>query len=203
MKHLIFCCLLVHLIISCTDKQIGPKSINHTSLELDHQSNGVQSGVSSSEQGSGLFARKTYNGISYTVDLMNAVDFVSRKGEKLDLSERLELSKESVAILKIDLQNIKETSVFESSKIMMEKEDALKYLVGQISADFSIEQSGESISPTGVEYDPGISEPDNIKVFLFFNKMNLNKPASVLYYDRLFGSGLMRFNINNGKKSKS
>lgn len=203
MKHLTFYCLLVHLIISCTDKQIDPKSINHTSLELDHQSNSEQSEFSYLEESSERFAQKTYNGISYTVDLMNAVDFVSRKGEKLNLSERLELSKESVAVLKIDLQSNKETSVFESSKIMMEKEDALKYLVGQISADFSIEQSGESISPTGVEYDPGISEPDNIKVFLFFNKINLNKPASVLYYDRLFGSGLMRFKINNEKKSKS
>lgn len=203
MKHLTLFYLLASMIISCTDKQIEPKSINDSSLELDHQFNGEQSDVSSSEAHSERVAQKTYNGISYTVDLMNAVDFVSRKGEKLSLSERLELSKESVAILKIDLQNIKETSVFESSKIMMDKEDALKYLVGQISADFSIEQNGASVSATGVEYDPGISEPDNIKVFLFFNKINLNKPASVLYYDRLFGSGLMRFKINNGKKSRS
>lgn len=203
MKHLTFYCLLVHLIISCTGKQIDPKSINHTSLELDHQSNSEESGVSSLEESSERFVQKTYNGISYRVDLMNAVDFVSRKGEKLNLSERLELSKESVAVLKIDLQSNKETSVFESSKMMMDKEDALKYLVGQISTDFSIEQNGASVFASGVEYDPGVSEPDNIKVFLIFNKINLNKPASVLYYDRLFGSGLMRFNINNGKKSRS
>lgn len=202
MKHLTLFYLLANLIISCSSKQIEPKSINKTSLELDHQFNGKQSEASSEEHSEG-FAQKTYNGISYTVDLMNAVDFVARKGEKLNLSERLELSKESVAILKIDLQSMKETSVFESSKIMMDKEDALKYLVGQISTDFSIEQNGASVSATGVEYDPGVSEPDNIKVFLFFNNINLNQPASVLYYDRLFGSGLMRFKINNGKKSRS
>ncbi|WP_300660004.1 hypothetical protein [Fluviicola sp.] len=203
MKHLTLFYLLASMIISCTGKQIEPKSMNKTSLELNHRFKGEQSEVSPSEEHSEGFAQKAYNGISYTVDLMNAVDFVSRKGEKLSLPERLELSKESVAILKIDLQNMKETSVFESSKIMMDKEDALKYLVGQISTDFSIEQNGASVSATGVEYDPGISEPDNIKVFLFFNKINLNEPASVLYYDRLFGSGLMRFKINNGKKSRS
>ena len=181
MKLLILCCLLVSMIISCTGKQIEPKSMKEDSSMSGDQFTGEQSAVSSQEKYSNGFAAKTYNGISYTVDLINAVDFVTRKGEKLDLSERLELSKESVAILKIDLQNVKETSVFESSKITMNKEDALKYLVGQISADFSIEQQGESLSPVGVEYDPGISEPDNIKVFLFFNNINLNQPASVFW----------------------
>lgn len=199
MKYLMLFCLFSSLVFSCTDnKQIGPESISKVSaktesLDSDHPDN--SSGESDRRTDSG----KTYNGIHYTVNLLNAVDFVARKGEKPDLKERLELSKESVAILKIDLRNQKETSVFESTKMTMNKEDALKYLIGQVATDFTIEQDGKSIAPTGVQYDSGVSEPDNIKLFFFFNQVNLNQPVSVLYYDRMFGSGLMRFNINNGK----
>lgn len=198
MKHLITCCLLAVLITSCSDEQIESKSINESTVQVgntESQNSELPKGESSTDKLTG----KRYNGVNYTVSLINAVEFVTRKGEKLELSERMELSKESVAILKIDLQNSKETSVFESSKMTMNKEDALKYLVGQISTDFNIEQDGQSISPLGVEYEAGISEPHNIKVFLFFNKINLNKPSSVIYYDRLFGAGLMRFKINNRK----
>jgi hypothetical protein len=197
MKNLILFCLLVGIISSCKSEQVNdPKSKEQSTADVWNFGNNQ---TVNAEGKSDRISAKTYNGVKYTVDLINAVDFVSRKGEKLELSERLELSKESVAILKIDLQSMKETSVFESSKITMDKEDAMKYLVGQISNDFSIEQNGESISPAGVEYDAGISEPDNIKVFLFFNRIDLNKPSSALYYDRLFGAGLMRFKITKGK----
>jgi hypothetical protein len=197
MKHLTVLSLLASIFVSCSGEQTKPESVNNPKLEIGTDTH--QSDASVGEPDNDKAASKMYNGVKYTIDLINAVDFVSRQGEKLELSERMELSRESVVILKIDLQNIKETSVFESAKITMNKEDALQYLVGQISNDFSIEQNGESKSPTGVQYDAGISEPDNIKVFLFFNNINLNKPSSALYYDRLFGAGLMRFKINNGK----
>jgi hypothetical protein len=196
MRDLILFCLWALVITSCSDKQMKPKSMNGVALEVGNpDSNETNNSIERSKSGS--IAVKIYNGVSYSIDLINAVDFVTRKGEKLDLSERLELSKESVAILKIDLNNIKETSVFESSKMTMNKEDALQYLVGQILDDLTVEQNGQSISPVGVEYDAGVSGSQTIKVFLFFNNINLNKPSNAVYYDRLFGAGLMRFKINN------
>lgn len=202
MKHLTVISLLVALITSCSGGQIGPKSIDGSTMEVGQLAN-ERPNVSDNGLADSKSRTKVYNGITYSVNLINAVDFVSRKGEKLELSERLELSKECVAILKIDLKNSKETSVFESSKMTMNREDAMQYLVGQISNDFSVEQNGESISPLGVEYDAGIAQPDNIKIFLFFNKINLDKSSSVVYYDRLFGAGLIRFNLNNRKQPRS
>ena len=141
------------------------------------------------------FASKTEHGITYSIDLMNGVDFVSRKGEKLEMEDRLELMKETVAILTIDLNNPKETDVFESSKITMEKEDAMNYLVGNIASDIEIKQGKNTFSPSGIEYDAGISKPEQLRVFIYFNNIKLNQPSSVVLYDRLFGSGLLRFNI--------
>lgn len=141
------------------------------------------------------FASKTENGITYSIDLMNGVDFVSGKGERVEMADRMELIKETVAILTIDLNDIKETDVFESKKMTLDREDAMNYLVGNIASDIEIKQGKKTFSPSGVEYDAGISKPSQLRVFIYFNNININQPSSVVLYDRLFGSGLLRFNI--------
>lgn len=141
------------------------------------------------------FASKTENGITYSIDLMSAVDFVSRKGEHIDMADRMELMKETVVILTIDLNNAKESDVFESEKLTMSREDAMNYLVGNIASDIEIKQGKNSISPSGVEYDAGISKPSELRVFIYFNNIKTNQPSNVVFYDRLFGSGLLRFNF--------
>ena len=77
----------------------------------------------------------------------------------------------------------------------MEIEDAMNYLVGIIVSDIEIKQGEKTISPTGVQYDAGISKPGQLRVFIYFNNVKINQPSSVVVYDRLFGSGLLRFNI--------
>lgn len=190
----IFLCLIPLVLFSCSEKEDDKVAVaNSSSLEtgnnLDSKSR------QTAEESDKSFASKTENGITYSFDLMNAVDFVSRKGEQVELADRMELMKETVAILTIDLNNSKETDVFESSKMTMEKEDAMNYLVGNIASDIEIKQEGKTISPIGVEYDAGISKPSQLRVFIYFNNLKVNQPSSVVLYDRLFGSGLLRFNI--------
>lgn len=180
------------ILIGCSEKGADKVVVNSgSSFEIADQK-------STSDEVNGpdeTVVSKTENGITYSVDLMNAVDFVSRKGEQIELADRMELMKETVAILTIDLNNTKETDVFESSKITMEREDAMNYLVGSIVSDIEIKQGGKTISPTGVQYDTGISKPGQLRAFVYFNNVKINQPSSVVVYDRLFGSGLLRFNI--------
>lgn len=196
MKYLIITCSLAVLLNACNEQR-NPESTGGVTLSNSQEgmvsyqkmkeSGGVQQRVSSKE----------HNGIVYAVDVMNAVEFLSGKGEQIPLEDRLKLSKESVAILTIDLNSNKETSVFESARITMDKDDALSYLVGAISTDVTIEQDKKEYTPTGVQYDSGVSEPDKLKVFLFFKEIHSDQPMSFVYYDRLFGSGLLRFKIIN------
>lgn len=201
MMNRILFCLSALIFIGCSEK--GENSIvgTSTSIPLDEEvygqepkSDQLPNGVDQS------FASKTENGITYSIDLMSAVDFVSRKGEQIELADRMELMKETVAILTIDLNNTKETDVFESSKMTMEREEAMNYLVGNIASDIEIIQGKKTLSPKGVEYDAGISKPSQLRVFIYFNNIKIDQPSSVVLYDRLFGSGLLRFNILNNRK---
>lgn len=193
MKSWILFCFSALMFIGCSEK--GEENIvaNSSPLELVQDQELKPEQTLKKENTS--FASKKERGITYSIDLMNAVDFVSRKGEKLEMGDRMELMKESVAILTIDLNNPKERDVFESSKITMEREDAMNYLVGNIASDIEIKQGKETFSPSGVEYDAGISKPSQLRVFIYFNNIKANQPSSVMLYDRLFGSGLLRFNI--------
>lgn len=193
MKSWILFCFSALMFIGCSEK--GEENIvaNSSPLELVQDQELKPEQTLKKENTS--FASKKERGITYSIDLMNAVDFVSRKGEKLEMGDRMELMKESVAILTIDLNNPKERDVFESSKITMEREDAMNYLVGNIGSDIEIKQGKETFSPSGVEYDAGISKPSQLRVFIYFNNIKTNQPSSVVFYDRLFGSGLLRFNI--------
>jgi hypothetical protein len=190
-RILLYLCPFVF--IGCSEKGADDVEVTGgSSLEIsaDQKSESDQANMSDRTA-----ASKTENGITYSVDLMNAVDFVSRKGEQIELADRMELMKETVAILTIDLNNSKEIDVFESSKMTMEKEDAMNYLVGSIVSDIEIKQGGKTIAPAGVQYDAGVSKPGKLRVFIYFNNVKINQPSSVVVYDRLFGSGLLRFNI--------
>jgi len=195
MMNRILFCLSVLIFIGCSEE--GENNIVGTSSNIplgdaeDQEAKSTQTPKGADQS----FASKTENGITYSFDLMNGVDFVSRKGEQVELTDRMELLKETIAILTIDLNNIKEADVFESSKITMEKEDAMNYLVGNIASDIEIKQEGKTISPAGVEYDAGISKPSQLRVFFYFNNIKVNQPSSVVFYDHLFGSGLLHFNI--------
>ena len=193
MMNRILLCVFPLILIGCSEKGTDKVDVTSgTSLEITADQKSESDQVTESDK---TVASKTENGITYSVDLMNAVDFVSRKGEQIELADRMELMKEAVAILTIDLNNNKETDVFESSRITMEREDAINYLVGSIVSDIEIKQGEKTISPTGVQYDAGISKPGQLRVFIYFNNVKINQPSSVVVYDRLFGSGLLRFNI--------
>lgn len=193
MQNRILFCLSLLIFIGCSEKGEDKVVGSNSSIEVTRDQNPKL--LETIKDSDNSFASKTENGITYSIDLMNGVDFVTRKGEQVEFADRMELIKETVGILTIDLNDTKETDVFESSKMTMAKEDAMNYLVGSIASDIEIKQGGKTVSPSGVEYDAGISKPSQLRVFIYFNNIKINQPLNVVVYDRLFGSGLLRFNI--------
>lgn len=139
-------------------------------------------------------AVKTHNNVRYAVTLMSAIQFIEQKGEQVAESDRESLSKESVLIVTYNTDQNKE--VFDSPEMTMDRDQATQYLVGAISEDISIEQNGKTLVPTGALYEKSLGEMGQLRAFLYFEAIDVSQPARVVYYDRLFGSGFMRFTVN-------
>lgn len=138
---------------------------------------------------------KTLNGITYSFRLMSALEFLERKGELVAESDKTELIKEVVLIATFKNSEAHK-SIFEASQITMDQEAATQYLVGTLADDLTLEQGGKSITPSGVQYEKSIAEMGQLRAFFYFNEINEAKKTKIIYYDRLFGAGLIRFTIN-------
>lgn len=138
---------------------------------------------------------KTFNGITYSFKLMSALDFLKHKGELVAESDKKELSKEVVLIATFKNSEAHK-SIFEADQITMDQEAATQYLVGTLAQDLTLEQGGKSIVPSGVQYEKSIAEMGQLRAFFYFDGINGAKKTKIIYYDRLFGAGLIRFTIN-------
>lgn len=133
---------------------------------------------------------ETHNDVRYKIDLLSAKDFIERKGERVAKSDVQKLKKESVLILEMHV-NDRVKSALESSKMVMSKEDAVSYLMSGIIKDVTIGQKKETFKPYEVLYDGHLTGANKLRVFLFFQDVDLNKTSKIQFYDRLFGAGLI------------
>lgn len=137
---------------------------------------------------------KTHNGITYSFRMMSATDFLTTKGEQVVAADRAELEKETVVIVTFNSSK-KGSDIFELEQMTIDKEAAIQYLIGALGNDVTIEQAGESFKPKGVHYETSFGEIGHLRAFLYFDGVRLSNSAKVVYYDRLFGAGLLRFEI--------
>lgn len=188
--NVVICFLLLS---SCRESILSERDGHDSILASNHEIRLEDNNkhISSNKKGT-----KTYNGISYSFHIMNASDFISKKGEKVEAADQAELNKESVMIVTFSSEK-KHTDIFELEQMTLNKEDAVQYLIGALGNDVTIEQDGKSIKAKGVHYESSIGEIGQLRAFLFFDRIRHSSPVKVLFYDRLFGAGLMRFEIQN------
>jgi len=142
------------------------------------------------------FSRKVINRNIYTVKVLSATVFLERKGENIAPEDREGLAHEIVALLEIQAPDAKR-DFFESPGLALSKEDGLQYLVGGIGSDITLVQGTKEFYPSGVSFErvPGMQH--KIRVLLFFSGVDLTQKMKISYYDRLMGSGIINFGINN------
>ena len=141
-------------------------------------------------------ARKLVNAVGYSVSLVRALDFLDRKGERVAEEDKADLSREAALILETELKE-GHRDIFDSPRMTLSKDDAIQYLVGKISEDVMIYQDTKEFKPTGVSYEGALGNKNKMRVILFFRDLDLNKKMRVSYYDRLLGSGIINFGVNN------
>lgn len=182
MKHLVNSILLACLLAGCS-------SVDPTGDLMLMDNEGVKNGSSILQDEDELSNQSTVNQIQYSIDILSALEYVNRRGEEPDPGDVDELRKESVLILEMEsMEKIQE--IFESSRIQMDKEDAIKYLIGEITSDIVLTQGENEYLPTAVQYDGMVK--NKFRLFLFYKDVDVRAGIRVSYYDRLFGAGLIQ-----------
>lgn len=132
----------------------------------------------------------------YTVRVFSALDFLKKKGETPTPNDEQELKKEGIVLLEIEGSDERK-DFFEQPEIQLSSEDAMQYLIGNISEDIALSQGSEELYPSGVNFEriPGMQH--KIRIVFFFKGIETDKKMKIEYYDRIFGSGIINFGINN------
>jgi len=136
---------------------------------------------------------KKIDGIDFSVNGINAVDYIKRVGQNNIAEEDLdELKQETVFIVEFTDEN-EFKNIFDSEKILLDKDKAVQYLIGDLQNDFKVKQEGAIVSVNGLNYEGQVGTQNKIRVVFYAKGVDLNKPYTVEYYDRLFGKGLIKF----------
>lgn len=136
-----------------------------------------------------------FEGVSFVFKDISSLNYLKRIGKYPSTEDELQLAKESVHMLEL-VGHRPSGSIFENSGIKHNQADAIKYLVGDIEKDFVIVQNERRIRPLGVQYDGVIGTGQKIRVVFFMEGIDLSRPYTIEYYDRLFGKGLIKLSKN-------
>lgn len=177
------------LTISCSGDSESEKK--GTSLKSDVAV--VKNGESISlvfEKGElGASEKMDYEGVSYVFKELPALDYLSRKGEKVSNEDRADLMEESVFMLEFELQD-SHKEIEKSSLLKLSKDDLGQYMIGQVSNDFKINQENRTFTPNASHYEGIVG--GKIRVTFFFRDVDLSKKVEIQYVDRVFGNGLIK-----------
>jgi hypothetical protein len=192
----VYICLIGLFVLSCSEEVTTAHQTDSPGGELSSTGvplESVESPQTQSEPGT-----KIISGIAYHVHALPALDYLTRKGESVDVGDMDDLSKETVFMLEYwDVKG--KGSIFASPEMVLDKDKAIQYLVGDVQGDFTIRQGGKEFIPTGVFYEGQIGDERKLRVTFFARGLNPAKEYQVVYYDRLFGKGIIKLKKNSNE----
>lgn len=132
------------------------------------------------------------NGVEYHIHYVSAWDYLERKRVVIDEADFDKLDDESVFMVEFSLEK-SYSDILKSEKMELNPDEAIQYLIGDISNDFSVYQEGTLFKPNGVNYEGKTGPENRLRVAFYMKGIDLTKNFTVKYYDHLFGNGMIRF----------
>ncbi len=191
MKYLLF--ISFFITVSCSEKKVE-----------DHSFYGKDEGAEVLSDETDLLTYKEnrksslsmkIQDIRYSISTINGLDYIQRTGNKIADNDKSLLEKESVLMLEFLSENSLK-NIFESENLQFGKDDAIKYLIGDILNDLTINQSGKEIKPHSLNYEGQIGAMNLLRVTFYTQGLDLSSPFQIEYYDRFFGKGIIKFKSN-------
>ena len=180
MKYLLF--ISFFITVSCSEKKVE-----------DHSFYGKDEGAEVLSDETDLLTYKENRKSSLSMKIQDIRYSISTiNGLAYDKSL---LEKESVLMLEFLSENSLK-NIFESENLQFGKDDAIKYLIGDILNDLTINQSGKEIKPHSLNYEGQIGAMNLLRVTFYTQGLDLSSPFQIEYYDRFFGKGIIKFKSN-------
>lgn len=193
-----YCILLLvaSILFSCEEKKISETNLpNHQNLEDDKQ---LLRSIISVKSYKDQLGKNKIEEIKYSVGIVSALEFLKRKKQIVDPTDIKDLRSESVVIFDIELLNLRK-KIFHSHRIILDKDHAIQYLIGNIINDFKVIQNDSIYIATAHQFENSLGKQNKIRLFIFFKGLNLEKYMRFNYNDKLFGGGLINFGLNREK----
>lgn len=147
--------------------------------------------------------RKVVKEVEFRAKYISGLQFIDRKGFEIDQKEKEELKNEMVMFLEFKSLSQKTKNPLELEQCMYKYENAIEYLVSNIEDDIKIKQGAKTYNPEGVHFERDFSLSNRLRVLVFFNKLDHERPFALELRDRLFGGVKLRFEFIGNLIKKS
>lgn len=170
--------------MSCDDKKTISQPINLTAGNYNWESYRVS---------------ELKNGIDYSaMQLPNEYYLLKNVGikdkEGLDSLQK-SMIKERVVVA--EFRDLEEDDILKEKFTNRSYEEAVKYLAFAIQKDYSlVTESNDSIPCIGVHFERNFKVAPFKRVLLYFDNVPEEENATLVYKDKLFGNGVLKFKLN-------
>lgn len=141
------------------------------------------------------FLEKKSSNVNFSVNLLSGDEFYQISNHGL-ISKEKKLGEESVIVLEVFKKN-NSASIWNDKTLQLDKLSTEQYLTGPILKDFSVGIGDKLFLPIGVHYEHGLGSASKIRLYVFLGKVQKTEVKHFVYYDKLFGAGMLRFQFKN------
>lgn len=119
-----------------------------------------------------------------------------RQGANLTEIDSIYQSNKKERVFEFVLQEENEKDLLKGGYTSLDYTKALEYMSFQIQNDFKVVTSkNDTIPCIGAHYERNYNVAPYNKILLYFTDINPNEKLQLLYNDRLFGNGLLKFSF--------
>lgn len=142
---------------------------------------------------------QTVDGVSYTATEVPVSYYILKDigKEKITSVDSIVEANKGERIIEFEFLQIEEKNLLEEKFTKMDYEKTVNYLSFEISKDFYlVTSSKDTIKSSGGAYERAFKLTPHQKVLLFFSGVPEDDNLQLVYSDKLFGKGTLKFKFN-------
>lgn len=132
---------------------------------------------------------------SFKAHVIEAYDFLKRKGEQIAGADIKKIKQEQVMLFEISY-NKPMANILEKQQVGMDENELVNYFSSAIQQDMIVMQNNKEVAMNGVFYESSFGASNKVRCIFYLSGLKLEKKFEVLFNDRIFRAGLIKYNFN-------